>query len=70
MRLDHDLLANTLLLKSPGWVQVGLAAPNSRLRDEAAQELARVIIEETFGECPADDPAQLRLAVRCVPADD
>ena len=63
MRLDHDLLAETLLLKSPGWARVGLTAPDSRLRHESAHELARVIIEAIGVERPADDPAQLGLAV-------
>ena len=63
MRLDHDLLADTLLLKSPGWARVGLTAPNARLRHEAAHELARVIIEEIANDFGSPDPAQLGLAV-------
>lgn len=63
MRLDHDLLAETLLLKSPGWARVGLTAPDSRLRYEAAQELARVIIVEIGDGRAESDPAQLGMAV-------
>lgn len=64
MRLDNDLLADTLLLKSPGWARVGLTARDPRLRHEAAQELARVIIAEVGNAfIAAADPDQLGLAV-------
>ena len=63
MRLDPDLLADSLLFKSPGWARVGLTAPSSRLRREAAEELARVIMEEVDEDPGHADPAQLGLAV-------
>ena len=61
MRLDHDLLTDTLLLKTPGWARVGLAAPTSRMRHEAARELVRAIIEEIGDDRSAAHPAQLGL---------
>ncbi|QGN55476.1 DUF6771 family protein [Novosphingobium sp. Gsoil 351] len=63
MRIDPDILADTLLLKSPGWARVGLTAPDPGMRHQAAQELARVIIDEIGDDRAAPNPAQLGLAV-------
>ena len=35
---------STAILTAPGWVRVGITAPNERIRQEAAKELARAII--------------------------
>jgi hypothetical protein len=41
-------LAHTLLT-APAWARVGLTAPNERLREEAAAELAETIIDALEG---------------------
>lgn len=55
-RVEPVELAATIL-SAPAWARVGITAPNERLREEAALELARSILEEDRHE----DPAQLRL---------
>lgn len=63
LRLTQASIATTLL-RAPGWARVGLTAPTERLRDDAANELARAILEE-IGEGYADAPGpdQLRLTL-------
>ena len=63
MRIEHDLLADTLLLKSPGWARVGLTAPSARLRRDAAEELARVILDTMDQTVVSPHPDQLGLPV-------
>jgi hypothetical protein len=44
---DH-LNPNTIaeaLLSAPGWARMGITAPNERLREDAALELARAVLE-------------------------
>ena len=60
MRLDHDSIAEAILT-APGWARVGITAPNERLRQDAALELARVITSEQ-PQVEVDD-AQLNLAL-------
>lgn len=43
MTPDSSSLAQSLLL-APAWARVGLTAPNERLREAAANELAQMII--------------------------
>lgn len=43
MRRDHDNIADPILAAS-GWARVGITAPNERLRQDAALELARFVI--------------------------
>lgn len=47
------------LLAAPAWARVGLTAPNERLREEAALELARCLT----GDDGRDDPRQLALTL-------
>ena len=52
------------ILRAPGWVRVGITAPNERLRDEAACELARAILDdlgEQRGDAPDGDQLNLLL---------
>lgn len=42
------------LLTSAGWARVGLTAPNARLREQAAKELALTICERLNGAEPLD----------------
>lgn len=49
-----------VLLTSAGWARVGLTAPDERLRQQAAKELAVTIIE-VLDPPPRPDPRQLAL---------
>jgi hypothetical protein len=61
-RIDTTTIATTILA-APGWARVGITAPNERLRDDAAEELARTIIERIGGDpLEAFHPDQLSLA--------
>lgn len=63
MRLSRTTIAKTLL-SAPGWARVGLTAPVERLRDEAAEELARAILEGVgLPDDDGTDPDQLGLAL-------
>lgn len=54
-RIDTARVAETLLA-APGWARVGLTAPTSHMRVEAAFELARVIAESVGG---SPEPAHI-----------
>jgi hypothetical protein len=57
-RVAPDQLAETIL-SAPAWARVGITAPDERMREEAALELARSIL----GEDHRDDPRQLALTL-------
>lgn len=57
-RVAPTELAETILA-APAWAKVGITAPNPRLREEAAIELARTIL----GNDPQFDPRQLALTL-------
>lgn len=62
-RIDATTIATTILT-APGWARVGIAAPTETVRDAAAHELARTIIERigtATGE--SSNPDQLPLAL-------
>lgn len=44
-RVDAIRVAE-VILNAPGWVRVGITAPTSHVREAAAHELARVILED------------------------
>ncbi|WP_422059782.1 DUF6771 family protein [Sphingopyxis sp.] len=44
-RLDPARIADTIL-SAPGWARLGITAPAAHLREDAAHELARVILAE------------------------
>lgn len=58
-RFDKASLADALLT-APGWARVGLSAPTSLMREDAAGELARVILDRIEG-VPAHDVRQEQL---------
>jgi hypothetical protein len=64
MRIDDSQALHSIanaLLTAPGWARVGITAPKEYLREEAARELARVVLE---GASEALDSAdQLRLSL-------
>ncbi|WP_370521734.1 DUF6771 family protein [Novosphingobium sp. ERN07] len=43
-RIDTSAIAHAIL-DAPGWARVGITAPSSCLREDAALELARVIAD-------------------------
>ena len=59
MRIDEHTIAEAILA-APGWARVGLTAPAERLREEAARELARVILNDNDA---GHSPDQLTLAL-------
>ncbi len=46
------------ILEAPGWARVGITAPNARLREQAATELARSIALRLSGIPAIDDGRQ------------
>lgn len=44
-RIDEAAVADALLT-APGWARVGLTAPTAWMREDAARELARVILSQ------------------------
>ena len=60
MRIEHDTIAQAIL-NAPGWARVGITAPDARMREDAARELAVVILGNVSEVDPEDD--QLRLAL-------
>lgn len=57
-RVATDQLAESIL-SAPAWARVGITAPDDRMREEAALELARSILGEEY----CDDPRQLPLMI-------
>lgn len=50
MRIDDPQALQHIahaLLAAPGWARVGITAPKEYLREEAARELARVVLQGT-----------------------
>lgn len=61
-RLDPTLIAEAIL-QAPGWARLGITEPSPFMREEAAAELARVILaypDALTGE-PARDQIGLAL---------
>jgi hypothetical protein len=53
-RIDTSAVA-LAILDAPGWARVGITAPSSCLREDAALELARVIADAV--DAPASGPS-------------
>ena len=49
------------ILAAPGWARVGIAAPDQRMREQAAEALALSILEGTGQGLPPPDANQLAL---------
>jgi hypothetical protein len=49
------------ILTAPGWARVGITVADEAMRERAAQELARSIVEQ-LRPAPADSADQLPLA--------
>ncbi|WP_240960148.1 DUF6771 family protein [Novosphingobium olei] len=54
MRIDHDTVAQAIL-SAPAWARVGITAPDERMREDAAQELASVILSDKPRDTGGDD---------------
>lgn len=63
-RVDHAIVAESIL-RAPGWARVGITASSEHLRDQAARELARAIVERIDGPAAVDaaDVDQLGLGL-------
>lgn len=59
-RIDTSAVAHAIL-DAPGWARVGITAPSSCLREDAALELARVIADAV--DVPADRGAGQQAAL-------
>lgn len=59
-RIDTSAVAHAIL-DAPGWARVGITAPSSCLREDAALELARVIADAV--EVPADRRTEQQAAL-------
>lgn len=61
----HDTARSSLAraepLNAPGWARVALTAPNERLREQAAVELAQTIIVAMERQPPHFDRRQMTL---------
>jgi len=60
-RIDPSQIADALL-NSAGWARMDLTAPDDRLREQAAKELALMIVGALDPQAEPD-PRQLSLAV-------
>ena len=61
-RIDTARVAETLLA-APGWARVGITAPTSHIRVDAAYELARAIVESARAGAEPASPDQLGLSL-------
>jgi hypothetical protein len=54
-RLDPTLIAEAIL-QAPGWARIGITAPSAYMREDAAAELARAILDHP--DATAVEPAR------------
>jgi hypothetical protein len=59
-RIDTSAVAHAIL-DAPGWARVGITAPSSCLREDAALELARVIADAVDAPVSTPSPEQSTL---------
>lgn len=59
-RIDTSAIAHAIL-DAPGWARVGITAPSSCLREDAALELSRVIADAVDAPVSAPSPEQSAL---------
>ncbi len=50
-----------MVLSAPGWVRVGITAPNERIREEAALELGAYLIDRMAHPAPIEAEDQMTL---------
>ena len=61
-KIDTARVAETIL-SAPGWTRVGITAPTSHIRVEAAFELARAIVASAHAGAEPPSPDQLGLSL-------
>ncbi|WJS98184.1 DUF6771 family protein [Novosphingobium humi] len=61
-RLDQSLIAEAIL-QAPGWARIGITAPSPVMREDAAAELARTILERAQAPATAPAPDQIGLGL-------
>jgi len=62
-QIDANRVAETILA-APGWVRLGITAPAAHVREDAAQELAKVILNEiAFSTTRSADARQETLSL-------
>jgi len=62
MTITPERIAELLLVESPGWCRAGLTAPDERLRERAADELATLVYSHLDApEPPCRDARQMTL---------
>jgi hypothetical protein len=54
---------SSAILAAPGWARVGITMPNDRLREQAAEELARAILDRLHPAEANLDADQLMLPI-------
>lgn len=54
---------SSAILAAPGWARVGITMPDDRLRERAAEELARAIVDRLHEAEPDVDTSQLTLPI-------
>lgn len=64
-RFDQNQMASAIL-NAPGWARVGITAPNSCMREDAAQELARTILDAADGDDTDHADGQEKLPLQSV----
>ncbi|RVU04042.1 hypothetical protein EOE18_12730 [Novosphingobium umbonatum] len=61
-RIDPTQIAKAILA-APGWARVGITAPSPVMRDDAADEMARVILNHIEQPPMETDERQIGLAL-------
>ncbi|MBB3941764.1 hypothetical protein GGR39_003445 [Novosphingobium fluoreni] len=65
MTITPERIAELLLVESPGWCRAGLTAPDERMRERAADELASLVYSHLEApEQPAQDARQMTLPLQ------
>ena len=54
---------SSAILAAPGWARVGITMPNDRLREQAAKELVRAIVDSLHHAEASVDADQLALPI-------
>lgn len=61
-RLDPTLIAEAIL-QAPGWARIGITAPSPVMREDAAAELARAILDHPDTPTGTGLPDQIGMAL-------
>lgn len=64
MTITPERIAELILIHSPGWCRAGLTAPDERLRESAADELASLVYAHLEAPEPSYDARQMTLPLQ------